>query len=108
MRNKGFTLVELMVVVAIIIILAAILVPRYIDVTRTAKIARCQANQKTLEAANSMYMAEPANTTHSETTNLAGLAPTYIASMPSCPEGGTYTLTNAVIYCSINSHQRTF
>lgn len=108
MRNKGFTLVELMVVVAIIIILAAILVPRYIDVTRTAKIARCQANQKTLEAANSMYMAEPANTSHAETTNLAGLAPSYVVSMPNCPEAGTYSLSNAYVSCSLTTHQRSF
>lgn len=109
MRNKGFTLVELMVVVAIIIILAAILIPRYLDVTESAKTAKCSANQKTLEAANGMYMADPLNTDTEEVADLANLAPTYIVQLPTCPKGGTYDIDNGYVTCSYTpTHDRNF
>ncbi|MCU0613292.1 MAG: prepilin-type N-terminal cleavage/methylation domain-containing protein, partial [Candidatus Eisenbacteria bacterium] len=95
MRNKGFTLVELMVVVAIIIILAAILVPRYLDVTATAKTARCHANQRTLEGAGAMFMGDAANTAHDPPTAVGDLIPAFLAQSPTCPENGDYTFTDA-------------
>ena len=91
MRNKGFTLVELMVVVAIIIILAAILVPRYLDVTKTSKVARCHANQKTLDAASAMFMADDANVDHDPPAGPADLVGLFIEQVPTCPNAGTYS-----------------
>jgi prepilin-type N-terminal cleavage/methylation domain-containing protein len=50
LNNSGFTLVELMVVVAVIGVLVAIAVPIYTSNTESAKIATDQANLKILNS----------------------------------------------------------
>lgn len=52
---RGFTLVELLVVIAVIAILVAILLPALLRVRENARAARCQANLKQLGSAFSMY-----------------------------------------------------
>ena len=46
--QKGFTLIELMIVVAIIAVLAAIALPAYQDYVDKSKVASCQADAKGL------------------------------------------------------------
>ena len=48
--KKGFTLVELMIVVVIMAILVAVAVPIYTAVTKKAKIKTCSANQREIQA----------------------------------------------------------
>ena len=54
-QTRGFTLIEIMVVVVIIAVLAALIVPNVIGRAEDARIAKAQADIKTLQSALAMY-----------------------------------------------------
>lgn len=108
LRNqKGFTLIELVIVIVIIGILAAVAIPKFVDLKSNAEASACKANQAAIESAISMYVAQNG----AAPTALSQVA-SYMAggSLPTCPGGGTYSFVegsdNLKVTCSIASHQR--
>ena len=88
-RNQGFTLVEIMIVVAIIAILAAVAIPNFVKYRRNSQAAACVSNLKQIQAA--VEQAKMAGTTPSSLSDLVG-SDKYIKSTPTCPATGTYSL----------------
>ena len=56
--KKGFTLIELVIVIAILGILAGIAIPRFLDATATARGARIVADLRTIDSAIVIYNAK--------------------------------------------------
>ena len=106
-RNKGFTLVEIMIVVLIIGILMAIAVPNFIKARSNSQTSTCIANLRQIESAKEQWAMEnkKSSTDTPTSANLSG-ATGYIKSYPTCPVGGTYTIGDMSTRpaCSIAGH----
>ena len=93
-NQKGFTLVELMVVVVIIGILVAIAIPVYRGVQDSAKENAEKANIKIIENAIEIYLTDDGslNNLSTEEGLKNALVPKYLKEIPESPYGGTYTV----------------
>ena len=87
--KKGFTLVDIMIVVAIIAILAAVAIPNFIRYRKTAQMNACISNLKQIQAA-----CEQCKLAGKEVSNANVIGDDkYIKVMPKCPATSTaYTL----------------
>ena len=83
MRRKGFTLVEIMIVVAIIGLLAAIAIPNFIKARETAEKNACIANLKQLQGAIQVWAIDGAKGS-TDTPTEAEIVPDYIKAFPKC------------------------
>lgn len=89
-RYSGFTLIELVIVIAILGILGGIAIPRYMDAQASARGSKILADMRTLESALTIYMVKNTISTADESSKLAFLTtsnPPYIAAIPKVPTG---------------------
>ena len=105
-RKLGFTLVEIMIVVAIIGLLAAIAIPSFVKARTNSQTNSCKENLRQIEGAKEQWAMDN-GVAQASAINTTGVA-TYLKSgkFPACPANGTYTYgaigTDAG--CSIVTH----
>jgi len=101
MRKKltqGFTLIEIMVVVVILGILAAVVVPQVMDRPDTARLTKAKQDIRAIESALNLYKLDKFNYPTTE-EGLEILQPKYLDRLPKDPWGNVY------LYLSPGEHR---
>ena len=90
-KQGGFTLIELMIVVAIIAVLAAIAMPEFMTAADKAKGAKESADVMTIKNAAQLYMFDKGNQTVPTVDTLVREG--YLSEKVKTPTGGEYTIS---------------
>ena len=103
-KRKGFMLLELIIVVAIIGILAAVAIPNLVGMTDEAKVAKIQSDLSTIGTAMEVYHVKKGGTYPANLSTLAG-DNGYLKKVPDPPTGAsTYTIVGdkGEVTCTFN------
>ena len=86
MKKKGFTLIELMIVVAIIGVLAAVAIPKFANLIRKANEAAAKGQLGAVRSALSIYYGDQEGTWP---YSLGEMTPTYLQEIPAIKTGSS-------------------
>lgn len=98
-NNKGFSLIELIVVVAIMAVLVGVLAPAYLRYVEKARKQTCYYNMdnvvremQLLAYSDPDFMEELVDAAAANPTNILSFASAHVT-VPHCPSNGDYTMT---------------
>ena len=102
--KSGFTLVEIMIVVAIIGLLATIAIPSFMKARTTSQQNACINNLRQIESAKEQWAMANSKATGADVVSTA--IDSYMKTTPTCPSGGTYAynLISTGAACTITGH----
>ncbi|MGE1063647.1 prepilin-type N-terminal cleavage/methylation domain-containing protein [Megasphaera paucivorans] len=91
--KNGFSLLELLICISIMLVLATVAVPKFTSAGKTAKIAKIQTDIRTISNAAALYEAE--NGKFPETVEILAVktnGKTYLQFLPKVPDGTAYLI----------------
>lgn len=89
--KRGLTLIEIMIVVAIIAVMMAILLPNFMGARATASKRSCVSNLRVIDQSKQQFAMERSKK-DGDSVGWGDLVPYYMRTQPLCPLGESYTV----------------
>jgi prepilin-type N-terminal cleavage/methylation domain-containing protein len=89
--QRGFTLIEIMIVVLIIAVLMAIAIPNLMHARQSARARACVSNLREIDQAKEQFAMERAKKS-GDAIAWGDIVPSYLKTQPACPLGAAYAI----------------